>query len=587
MAFDDPGTQIADRGEVKTADEPSTIVTNARGKAKLKWLKRILFATVILALTGWALGAVLLRSWTATPPPIPANAAVLQLKTQEHDGKVWLGQSWVGRREGLLTVYLKGGPFELGYANGVLLQPQIHTLENEFIKMVHGYVPNEWTLNVLKWYVIYRNRHLSDYVPTDYRVEIFGSTIGCPDPHPEIGPYYNRILNYHAAHDVSYMMIDNPLVSRAGCTSFGAWGPATSNGHLLTGRNFDWEAADVFSRDRVVVMCEPDHGIPFISLSWAGMAGVVSGMNRAGVSVTVNGAPSSLPRETATPVAIVARDILQKAHNLSETLEILRGAKVFVSTLWLIGSKSDGKFIVVEKTPDATQVREPESDWLVCANHFETPGLRDDFRNQQHIAEATSVSRKTRMTELIQAAHGKIDVSRAAEFLRDRNLPGGAFTGNGNRGSLNALIATHATIMDLTDGIFWAASPPNQLGKFVAFDVRDFSHEMPDKTVPADVMLDSGEFERTRQAQQCLADAQRALKDNQAQTALSLADKADSLNPGFYQTAALRGRALLALGKRKEAESAFSAALAAKPAFLKEKQELEALLQQMHGTASK
>jgi len=65
-------------------------------------------------------------------------------------------------------------------------------------------------------------------------------------------------------------------------------------------------------------MCEPDDGIPFISLSWAGMAGVVSGMNRAGISVTVNGAPTSLPRETATPVAIVARHILQQAHNHAE-----------------------------------------------------------------------------------------------------------------------------------------------------------------------------------------------------------------------------------------------------------------------------
>jgi hypothetical protein len=453
--------------------------------------------------------------------------------------------------------------------------------------MVHGYVPNQWAVSALKWYVIYRNRHLTDYIPADYRMEIFGSTVGCPDTHPEIGPYYNRLLNYHAAHDVSYMMIDNPLVSRAGCTSFGAWGSATGNGHLLTGRNFDWEAAEVFSRDRVVVMYEPDQGIPFVSLAWAGMAGVVSGMNRAGLSVTVNGAPSSLPRETATPVAIVARDILQRAHDLGETMDLLRRAKVFVSTLWLIGSKADGKFIVVEKTPDTTRIREAGGDWIVCANHFETPGLRDDARNQQHIAEATSISRKTRITELIQGARGKIDAPRTVKFLRDRKLPDGAFAGNGNRGALNALIATHATVMDLTDGIFWAASPPNQLGKFVAFDVQDFSHELPEKTISADPILDSGEFDAARQAQQFLMDCQQALKKKDPQTALSLADKAESLNPGFYQNAALRGRALLALGKRDEAERAFASALAAKPPFLKEKQEIETLLQQMHGSGSK
>jgi len=587
MALDDPTTQTAGRGALRMADGPATNVTEHRGKPKWRWLKRIFLGTIVFALGGWLTGGLLLRSWTARPPPIPANASILQLKTGEHDGKVWLGQSWVGHREGLLTVYLKGRPFELGYANGVLLQPQIHTLENEFIKMIHGYVPNDCVLTVLKWYVIYRNRNLTDYIAADYRMEIFGATVGCPDTHPEFGPYYNRVLNYHAAHDVSYMMIDNPLVSRAGCTSFGAWGQATAKGHLLTGRNFDWEAAEVFSRDRVVVMCEPDRGIPFISLSWAGMAGVVSGMNRAGISVTVNGAPSSLPRDTATPVAIVARDILQQAHNLTETMDILRGTKVFVSTLWLIGSKADGKFIVVEKTPDAIQVREAEGDWIVCANHFETAGLRDGPRNQQQMVEATSTSRKARMTELIQAAHGKIDPPHAVDFLRDRKLPGGAFEGNGNRGALNALIATHATVMDLTDGIFWAASPPNQLGKFVAFDVQDFFHELPEKTVSADPMVASGEFERARQAQQFLTDGRRALKKKDAPTALSLGDKAESLNPGFYQNAALRGCALLALGKREEAERAFTAALAAKPAFLKEKQEIEVLLQQVHGGGPK
>jgi len=61
-------------------------------------------------------------------------------------------------------------------------------------------------------------------------------------------------------------------------------------------------------------MCDR-RGIPFISLSWAGMAGVVSGMNHAGLSVTLTSALEPA-RETATPAAIVARDVLQRAHTL-------------------------------------------------------------------------------------------------------------------------------------------------------------------------------------------------------------------------------------------------------------------------------
>lgn len=549
-----------------------------------KWLQRILIGAMVLALGGWLLGTVLMRSWTAKPPPLPADTSIMQRQPEVRDGKTWLGQSWVTRREGLLVIRLKGPPFDMGYASGKLLQEQMHTLENEFLAMIRGYVPQDWKIKVLHTYVNYRNRHLSDFVSPDYRSQIHGTILGCSDIHPELGDYYNRLLNYHAAHDISYMMIDNPLISRAGCTAFGAWGAATEGGHLITGRNFDWEAADVFSRDRVVILCEPDDGIPFISLAWASMAGVVSGMNRAGVSVTLNGAPSSLPGETATPVAMVARDVLQKAHNLAEALEIVRRSKVFVSTLWLLGSRADGKFVVVEKTPEKMNVREPEGDTIVSANHFQTAGLKEDKRNQRYIEEATSLPRYTRMTELLSGAGGKINAPRAAEMLRDRNLPGGRFAGNGQRASLNPFIATHSTVMDLTDGIFWAASPPHQLGKFVAFDVNDFDRELPALTIGADETLVSGEFEKARAARKKLADGERALKNKDAPSALTLAEQAEALNPGFYQNAALRGRALRSLGRSDEAAKAFAAALDEHPAFLAEKQQLEDWLKPGRGT---
>lgn len=545
-----------------------------------KWLKRILIGGLLFALIGGLWLSWLVRSSVAQPPPLPADTSILQLKPEQRDGKTWLGKSWVARREGLLTVFLKGTPFEIGYAKAVLLQPQIHTLEDEFLDMIHGYVPEEWKVNLLKNYILYRNRHLSDFVPLDYRLEMLGASLGCPDIHPHLGAYYNRILNYHAAHDVSYMMIDNPLIARAGCTAFGAWGQATAGGHLITGRNFDWEAAEVFSRDRVVIMCEPDRGIPFISVAWAGMAGVVSGMNRAGISVTINGAPSSLPGETATPVAIVAREVLQEAHNLDEALKIVRGAKVFVSTLWLVGSRADGKFVVVEKTPAVTAVREAAGEAIVCPNHFAAPGLKDSARNLEYMAEATSVTRTTRLEELLRAARGSIGAEQAVEFLRDRKLPGGVFAGNGHRATLNALIATHATVMDLTDGIFWAAAPPRLSGQFVAFDVNDFAQELAGRTVPADGALAAGEYERARQAQQCLTKGQLALKSQDGQAALAQAEQAEQLNPGFYQNAALRGRALLALRRNEEAARSFALALKERPAFLKEQQQLEDLLKQ-------
>jgi tetratricopeptide (TPR) repeat protein len=71
----------------------------------------------------------------------------------------------------------------------------------------------------------------------------------------------------------------------------------------------------------------------------------------------------------------------------------------------------------------------------------------------------------------------------------------------------------------------------------------------------------------------------RALKNKNATAALDMAAKAEKLNPGFYQNSFLAGRALLALHRSQEAAQSFEKALAEHPAFLKEQQELESLLQ--------
>ena len=93
----------------------------------------------------------------------------------------------------------------------------------------------------------------------------------------------------------------------------------------------------------------------------------------------------------------------------------------------------------------------------------------------------------------------------------------------------------------------------------------------------------AGEFERARSARKQLAEGDQALKHKDAPAALKAADQAERLNPGFYQNATLRGRALLALGRNAEAATAFATALAEKPAFLAEKQQLEAWLKPLPG----
>ena len=551
-----------------------------------RWLRRLSWAAgslvaLLLAIFLAMLG--LMHRWVARPPDLARAPALVHEVGRVQGERVYLGRNWLERRQGLPVLYLTGTPFEMGYANGVLTEKYICRQEDAVLDLLHQVAPFRWTQFILKFLVTYKNRHLSDAIPEAYRMEVFGLSRGCPDAHPREGPFYHRILNYHAAQDISYMLMNSPLI-RGGCTAFGAWAPVTRDGHLLLGRNFDWEAAPVFDKDRMVIICEPDEGIPFISLAWAGMAGCVSAMNRAGLAVTVNGAPSQLPADTGAPTCIIARDLAQHASNIKEAVAIIRRYRVFVSAQFLVGSRQDGHFVVVEKTPEQTVVREPsDAGFTVCANHYMTAALTNDPINLKYLQADTSLPRYARMAELLQRNTGTLDAARSALILRDRELPGDRFAGNGHRSSLNPLIATHSVIMDLTDGLFWAATPPHQLGPFVAFDVNRVERELAERALAADPIMADGTFQRYQMSQKALAEGWRASKQKQGARALAFAQQAAKDNPGFYQHDWLTAECLLALGRREEAVQVCRAALAGRPALGCERHAIEALRQKAEG----
>jgi len=134
--------------------------------------------------------------------------------------------------------------------------------------------------------------------------------------------------------------------------------------------------------------------------------------------------------------------------------------------------------------------------------------------------------------------------------------------------------------MDLTDGIFWAARSPHQLGRFIAFDSRFVERPLPERTIAEDPFLTSGEYQRQVAAQASLEAGWAALKKGQAARALERAQQAEKDNPGFYRNAWLRAESLLALGRRPEAGAACAVALAGQPALGNERARIKKLRQQ-------
>src|SRR5690606_38650002 len=203
-----------------------------------------------------------------------------------------------------------------------------------------------------------------------------------------LGTPYQRTLWMHGAHDIGHVLQDLAMV---GCSSFATWGDNTKDGKLLVGRNLDFYMNDDFAKQKIIYFVKPNMGHPYMSISWPGMVGVLSGMNRAGLTVTLNAGKSTIPWSAKAPISIVAREVLQYATNIDEAIAILEKKKVFVSESMMISSAQDKKAVLVEITPRTMDVVEDTDDRLISTNHFQGEKFKDHKRNKKHIRDSHSM----------------------------------------------------------------------------------------------------------------------------------------------------------------------------------------------------
>ena len=417
----------------------------------------------LLLLLGVLIGYA--RSVTHLAPPRPGDRACEAWERREvAPGHYTLGPNWLRReREGFYTLYVTGRPYERGVVNGKLARELIVLQEDYFNEQIVRMVPSKGYLRFLKYFVGWFNRNLPRHVTEEYKQEIYGISRSASERYSYIGTPYQRILNYHAAHDIGHALQNLALV---GCTSFGTWGSASEDGALLIGRNFDFYLGDHFALNKIVQFEAPSEGYRFLFVTWGGFIGVVSGMNEKGLTVTINAARSGTPLGSATPVSLVAREILQYAATIDQAVRIAGSRHMFVSESFLVGSAIDGRAVLLEKTPRALEVYDPGGERIVCANHFQSEGLKEDS------SASASPYRQQRLEELLDGL-GPNTVEKTIGVLRDFRGLGGRDIGLGNEKALNQFIGHHSIVFEPERLRVWVSTSPWQEGAFLCYDLRE------------------------------------------------------------------------------------------------------------------
>src|SRR5450759_5105108 len=513
----------------------------------------------------FAAAAILLPGCAPRRPDTAPTAMAADVTPEVLGGVRRLGSSWVaedrvaGPAGGILVGRFAGAPYDLGFSFGRLTRPWIRSQETHLEQLFTVLIPGGFKRSLIRQLLALRLRRLPDEVPEDLLVSISGLADGYERVPPASGwNAYRRILDLHALHDVSQRFVDAPALAAA-CTGFLAKG---ADGSLLLARNFDLEGGDIFDRQKLVSVVTPAEGIPYLSVGFSGMLGVVSGFNREGIGVAIQAIAGGETAASGTPMTLLLAEVLAKESTFEGAVARLSSAKVFVSDLILLGDAKSGRFAVVEKSPSAFAVRESTGAtgaFLGATNEPEDPKVRRGARALP--PESTSRKRRARLDVLLQESRGSLDVPSAIAILRDRRGADGRELGPGNRNAIDASIAAHSVVLDLTHRRAWVAASPHTLGPYLPVDLEAVlaSPGGPPPRLapfPADAWLSPEGYGRYLEAREALGRVRRFERMRAHDwlfAALREAERAHERAPDFAEATAKLGELEARRGNRARA----------------------------------
>jgi isopenicillin-N N-acyltransferase like protein len=425
-------------------------------------------------LAGFAAAAMLLFaahpaivfSTRMLPPDVvvPAERAT----TDPRDSDLsWVGSDYARHRGNIWEVALSGSPEQIGAHQVALLRGEMLANEAELWTQLETLVPSAWARTVIFDLARIRFRHVDRLMSDDRRREIAAAaSTFVPDPWRARIPSYQRMVYLHSLYDVSLSFEHSPLI---GCTSFALTGGSSEDGRTLLARAFDFEAGRLFDEHKAVFLVREKGKIPYASVAWPGLVGVVTGMNDAGLALVVHGARAREVRSSGEPLVHNLRNVLAEAHTTEEALVLLRSREAMVSHIAMLADRH-GDTAVVERAPGEVPWIRRDKGKLALTNHFQGP-LADDPANRQVEQETSTLTRRARLDELLGRLRPGASVEDAIAILRDKRGPGDVVLPPGDRRAIDALIATHGVVMDTTARVIWVSEGPHMQGRFIRFDI--------------------------------------------------------------------------------------------------------------------
>ncbi len=417
------------------------------------------------------------------------------------------GRSRLARDGRLWDLYLAGPPVAMGQAHGDLLARSFHELHTRLLERLRARYPTAseaWGANMLaRW----RYRGADASWDPALRRELAALAASLPEARTGRYSAYHTLFLYQCFQELTQRLDDVVIEGTAFAVAPRTTGRA-AEGNLILGRSFYLDLGDDDAIDRVVAFVHPDGKYPFASVGWAGLLGVVTGVNSRGIFVALNAARTDDPPEEGLPLPLVLRQVLEEADTLERAIAIMKAAPIRTSGLVLVGDGASRRAVVVElaaRGPKERRVVRGEDEPVVwVTDHMLADVFADDPFNDKIRRDTSSGARYERLRELLPRP-GPMTPSEAVSILRDRRGTGGKELGLGNRNALDNLRIMHSVVVDATAMILWVGEGPSTLGSYRAYDLRarlgrDDARPAAVEDLAPDPLLFSAEYQDYRQA---------------------------------------------------------------------------------------
>jgi len=195
------------------------------------------------------------------------------------------------------------------------------------------------------------------------------------------------------------------------CTALAATSPATADGQVLLGQNWDWYSA--VEAEPVLLRIRRPAGPEILTLAEAGQVAKI-GLNSAGLGICLNFLEHT-HRGQGLPIHVLLRLMLECESLGEATWQAYGHPRAGAANVLL--AHAEGEILDLELAATAADHLYGDAGWLVHTNHFESPLLRAGDRGLA--GSPSTLARAARARRLLLAEAGRISLGTFHAILRD------------------------------------------------------------------------------------------------------------------------------------------------------------------------